>query len=661
MTTILTQALNDKILRLINAVNNDSINDVMDVTNGGRSLDVINGIPINVNGQQQFSALHTAVELNRMDILQDLLEMGADPDIGAVSNIYYPALETTFGVTPLFIAIYMANLKAVKLLLTNGADINHHIQNYPSQDIGDYYETIYLSFALSIAPQEPVEIYNIVDYILTNHQPKEDIYKTVEYPTIIGTIEQGLYELVELLLEKYIYANPNEIELDPQNSMSLLERRNALMVAIGFSPESNQLVDILLRRGANPNNNIGFEYTIQEVLHPETLHENDYYRQSHDFYRAKDDIEEAITGFVTNYNSDPNSVPIGLATALNYALAVQASNVIVTSLITHGGLTMSRILHNEGLIIATGPSSFQQLNQHHIQKILNIPNIAPEQYKDCVDQMGTGEILSDFITAEDVPIENTVILPSSNDNNKTCMDRMSYSNYIISKLNNHQPITHPFTRERINNAPNYQTWYDTNYPLGLSVNYNSFRTDNNTTRGGRRKRSKSKQTRTKHGKGPATSRLMQSVHVWNELRKDAEVIRNNMNILMQSSEIFDQYRGKMMEQLPEKVQQRMSKYSSLVVPMIDFLLDLYTLQSTGSQNQFPIDIITLNTQIVDFFRMYPFLVVIGSRSPVEGYDFMTKIQDMEREIQKKSGGKRRKTTKKKHRNKKKKSTLRHKK
>lgn len=660
MTAILTQAVNDKILRLIKAVNDDNINDVMKITNEGRSLDVINGIPVNVNGQQQFSPLHTAVELNRIDILQDLLEMGADPDIGADSNIYYPALETTFGVTPLFIAIYMANSKAVKLLLTNGADINHHIQNYPTQDIGDYYETMYLSFALTIAPQEPVEMYNIVDYILTNYQPKEDIYKTVEYPTIIGTIEQGLYELVELLLEKYIYANPNEIELDPQNSMSLLERRNALMVAIGFSPESNRLVDILLRRGANPNNNIGFEYTIQEVLHPDTLHENDYYRQSHDFYRAKDDIEEAITGFVANYNRDPHSAPIGLSTALDYAFAVQASNVIISSLIAHGGLTMGRILHNEGLIVATGPSSFQQLNQNHIQRILDIPNVTPEQYKDCVDQMGSDEILSDFITAEDVPIENTVILPSSNDN-KTCMDRMSYSNYIISKLNNHQPIIHPFTRERINNAPNYQTWYDTNYPLGLSVNYNLFRTGNNTRKGGRRKCSKSKQTRTKHGKGPATSRLIQSVRVWDELRKDAEVIRNNMNILMQSSEIFDQYRGKEMGQLPEKVQQRMSKYSSLVVPMVDFLLDLYTLQSTGSQTEFPLDIITLNTQIVEFFQMYPFLVVIGSRSPVEGYDFMTKIEEMDRQLQKKTGGKRRKTIKRKHRNKKKKSTLRHKK
>ena len=134
-----------------------------------------------------------------------------------------------------------------------------------------------------------------------------------------------------------------------------------------------------------------------------------------------------------------------------------------------------------------------------------------------------------------------------------------------------------------------------------------------------------------------------------------------MNILMQSSEIFDQYRGQMMEQLPENVQQRMSKYSGLVVPMIDFLLDLYTLQATGSENQFPIDIITLNTQIVEFFQMYPFLVVIGSRSPVEGYDFMTRIEEMDRQLQKKSGGKRRKTIKRKYRNKKKKSTLRHKK
>ncbi len=38
---------------------------------------------------------------------------------------------------------------------------------------------------------------------------------------------------------------------------------------------------------------------------------------------------------------------------------------------------MGRILHNEGLIVATGPSSFQQLNQNHIQRILDIPNVTP--------------------------------------------------------------------------------------------------------------------------------------------------------------------------------------------------------------------------------------------------------------------------------------------
>ena len=38
-------------------------------------------------------------------------------------------------------------------------------------------------------------------------------------------------------------------------------------------------------------------------------------------------------------------------------------------------------------------------------------------------------------------------------------------------------------------------------------------------------------------------------------------------------------------------------------------------------------------------------VVIGSRSPVEGYDFMTKIEEMDRQLQKKRGGTRRKTIK----------------
>ena len=56
--------------------------------------------------------------------------------------------------------------------------------------------------------------------------------KSVKYPTLIRPIKEGLYSIASLLLDKYVHANPNEIEIDSQNSSDIRERRSVLMVAI---------------------------------------------------------------------------------------------------------------------------------------------------------------------------------------------------------------------------------------------------------------------------------------------------------------------------------------------------------------------------------------------------------------------------------------------
>ena len=650
MNSILTQSVNNVIISLVNAVKDGNMDDVMNITNHGRSLDIIDGIPINDIGIQQLSAIHTAVLYNQMEILEVLLMMGADPDNGSESRIYFSPLDVTFGVTPLYIAIYTENIEAVNFLILKGANTNHYIMNYPVTIEEDTYETHPLSFALSLAHYNPDVMFQIINHILSSGQSLDDIYQTVSYPTLISPIERGLYSIVNLLLEKYIHANPNEIEIDIEGGIDIRERRNALMVAIDFSPETRDVISLLIRYGAEPNNNIGFEYTIRQVLHPELVQVYDIDRQSNDFYTAKDIMMKEINDFVMQYNRDPTYSSRTLVTSLDYAFAKHASGDIINILINNGGLLTKRILHREGLIISSEPASqFNNVNPEHIQRITNIPTITSEQYNQCIETMGTGDTLVDFITTEEVPIQNTVILPSSNVTNKICMDRDSFGKYFISRLNNGQPPIHPFTRENITQAPNYNKWIETNYPFGMHIEYNSHRSgNNNTRRGGRGKYSKSKQTRTKRGKGPATSKVLHSIHVWNELRKDGEIVKANINILMESREIFDQYRGKMMEELPENVQQRMSKYSGLVVPMVDFILDIYTLQTTGSQKEFPEDIIMLNDKVIDLFQTYPFLVTIGARSPDEGYDFLTKIQDMTRELKEKRGGKRHQINRKKH-------------
>ena len=106
---------------------------------------------------------------------------------------------------------------------------------------------------------------------------------------------------------------------------------------------------------------------------------------------------------------------------------------------------------------------------------------------------------------------------------------------------------------------------------------------------------------------------------YEELRKDAKVVTQNLDELNKSNLIFDQYHRKKMEQLLEKDQKRMSKYSSLVVPLVDFLMDIKTLQDTGEHKEIPKDIMDVHQKIHDKFETYPFLKIIGERSPVEEY------------------------------------------
>ena len=88
--------------------------------------------------------------------------------------------------------------------------------------------------------------------------------------------------------------------------------------------------------------------------------------------------------------------------------------------------------------------------------------------------------------------------------------------------------------------------------------------------------------------------ILSKTHSYEELRKDAKVVTQNLDELNKSNVIFDQYHRKKMEQLLEKDQKRMSKYSSLVVPLVDFLMDIKTLQDTGEHKEIPKDIMDIH-------------------------------------------------------------------
>ena len=72
------------------------------------------GMPVDVNNVNSYTALHSATLLNRTDVIKRLVDEGADVN-----------RQTRYGQnTPLHMAADYNQTEAVRLLLDNGADIN---------------------------------------------------------------------------------------------------------------------------------------------------------------------------------------------------------------------------------------------------------------------------------------------------------------------------------------------------------------------------------------------------------------------------------------------------------------------------------------------------------------------------------------------------------
>ena len=72
------------------------------------------GMPVDVNNVNSYTALHSATLLNRTDVIKRLVDEGADVN-----------RQTRYGKnTPLHMAADCNQTEAVRLLLDNGADIN---------------------------------------------------------------------------------------------------------------------------------------------------------------------------------------------------------------------------------------------------------------------------------------------------------------------------------------------------------------------------------------------------------------------------------------------------------------------------------------------------------------------------------------------------------
>ena len=472
---------NQKINNYISAVKEGDIRMVMELTNNGRDINLIDAIPIeqiSTNLSRDLPpALFVAIDQDNEDMVEKLLLMGADPDIGEDKTIYFPNVPFSYEkITPLFYAIHQNNVPVVDLLLIKGANANHYADTAP--DFPEFDEQVYhgihpMAYAILFAGYDPDAMYDIVNLILDKGGPIDNLNQTMRFDPINASIDTLNFRLAELLLDKYEHANPNEIENDPSEDSGVLEHKTALINAIDkVEHESRQalrLIEKLLAKGADPNNNMGLEYGLHHIYDTNFIqrHRNDPI-----FQQAVVMLRQRVDAILEEIVRDPTYIQTSLTTALDYAINVNAPRNVINLLRRYGGKTSIELLNDYGIIRASG--DFDINDEESRKKILEIPIMTEQEYNICKEHMTINEEdneenkrIIDFVTGEPVDRINTIKLPSRT-GNITCMDRDSFADYAIHKIQSREPITHPFTREILTENSDFNNWMKSNFPFGLS-------------------------------------------------------------------------------------------------------------------------------------------------------------------------------------------------
>ena len=474
--------MDDQIINnYISAVKEGDIETVMELTNNGRDIDLIDVIPveqISTNLSRDLPpALFVAIDEDNEDMVEKLLLMGADPDIGKDKTIYFPNVPFSYEkITPLFYAIHQNNIPVVDLLLTKGANANHYADTAP--DFPEFDEQVYrgihpMAYAILFAGYDTDDMYNIVNLILDKGGPIDNLNRTMRFDPINASIDTLNFRLAELLLDKYEHANPNEIENDPSEDTGVLEKKTALINAIDKvehdQTQALRLVEKLLEKGADPNNNMGLEYGINHMYDEEFFEQN---RRNRKFRYSVRLLTQKVDAILEGIVRDPIYIQTHLTTALDYAFSNDAPISVIDLLRRYDGKTTIELLNDNGIIRGSGEININ--DEESRRKILEIPIMTEEEYNTCKEHMQTSEEengedkkIIDFLTFEPVERVNAIKLPSES-GNTTCMDRDSFSDYVSHKINSREPITHPFTREILTENSDFNNWMKSNFPFGLA-------------------------------------------------------------------------------------------------------------------------------------------------------------------------------------------------
>ena len=504
------QIIND----YIKAVADGSVDEVMRMTDRGRNKRLLDAIPKDAEGRNTLPALFVAIQNDNTEMLEKLLMMGADTEIGEEAELYDPETRQLYeDITPIYYAIHKGSPEAVRMLIASGANLNHYTSN-SGTDAPNWEHP--LAYAVQMAGEEPETMLAIVDLILSSGENIDQLEVTADFPILNKSVDLHAFAITKLLIDKYQHADTDEIIYrDDDGDDDDDDVPNLLMRAIRETESPDEIVNFLLENGADPNNNIRFPYGYHQILDPEFERsiESTQYQAYFDFTkeRLEEYLRELMVGRVAELDNR-------MQTALDFAMRNDASPEMINAIRTHGGETTWDILRDRGIDFdddydpnndswasseGEGYAEIDTENSEIRSKLLDIPVMTKEQYQQCRVAMNTqdNEPLHDFLTGEELYPEDVVILPTET-SNVTCMGRDSFVDYMVHQSKNYDPLLHPYTREDMNNLPGvvFDEWWAENYPLGTTHYKEALKKVRLATNGGARRATKTKRLRTKRRK-----------------------------------------------------------------------------------------------------------------------------------------------------------------
>lgn len=477
-----------KIIRFLAAVANGNVKKVQEIAENEREFDIINEIPERSPGVYGLPALDIAIVNKDSNMVDKLLYMGADPNIGYNDNnerkvkmLYTDISDEPFAFPPFFLALDIGTPSIIESLLNEEVNLDYEV-NVPTNNYVNFETSQHMTYPLSHAM-------NIIqEFVVANDDDPETTMNTEELwlPIIVKILDRTinqpnllsvemqpvslaadleLFGIVEQLLMKYSYANPNEVQIDYSYTVDRDKLRNLLMNVIDHAiyTEAYELIQTLLEMGADPNNNIGMEVGFHHI-------DNNNFQPSPSQEMDLEYLRDSLASYRDDLYLAPDYVNPRFLTALDYANLRFPNNIspqLTDLLREYGAKTTKEIIQDHLQEDAT----IDYENSDVRRKLLDIPIISNDVYQKCVETMSPHDKqLVDFITGDVISIEDTIVLPSAS-GNITCMGRDSFSQYVKDLRNDRKPVIHPYTREKLSDIPQYNEWVSIHFPFGIINGY----------------------------------------------------------------------------------------------------------------------------------------------------------------------------------------------